>query len=81
MKNEIIKINDINNRQDYMSIDKKSVISSEGLILHVGDTVYHDGADGFDQGIINSFFINEESYDIIARTTMGEARISFLYTK
>jgi hypothetical protein len=81
MKNQIIEIKAITNRRDFMSIDKTVVLSAEGAFFHVGDTVYHEGAPEDESATINSFFINEESMDIIARTTKGEGRISFLYTK
>lgn len=68
----------VDDRQDYLSIDKKTAISAEGLILRVGETVYHDGTDN-ESATINEFSIDEESYDIIAHTNLGTARISFLY--
>lgn len=74
----IIDFKETDNRQDYISIDKKTVISSEGIILKIGDKVKHDSA-GNEIATIKKFTINKESYDIIAHTTKGTARISFLY--
>lgn len=73
-----IKFKNINDRQDYISIDKKTAISAEGEIFKVGNKVTHDGADFNEVAIINKFSINKKSYDIIAHTNLGTARISFL---
>ena len=64
-------------RQDYLNIDNSVAISSEGIIFKVGDTVGHEGADTI--GLISSFYRDEESFDIIARTNQGHGRISFMY--
>ena len=32
----------IKNRKDYLSVDKLTAISAEGVIFHVGDIVYHE---------------------------------------
>lgn len=74
----MIDFKEIDDRQDYISIDKKTVISSEGEILKIGSKVKHDSA-GDEIAIIKKFTIDKESYDIIAHTTKGTARISFLY--
>lgn len=74
-----IEFENVDDRQDYMSIDKNTAISSEGDIFHVGDIVFHEGANDDESAEILSFYINEETYDIIAVTTKGDARISFLY--
>jgi hypothetical protein len=68
---------DVEFRQDYLNIDKSVAISAEGDIFKVGDYVGHDGSEK--NAIINSFFINEETFDVMARTTEGIARISFMY--
>ena len=66
-------------KQDYLSIDKEYALSAEGTFFKVGDIVYHEGKNESETAIINSFSIDEESYDIIAHTDKGYARISFLY--
>jgi phage-related holin len=73
-----MKFKNLKHRKDFISIDKQTVISAEGDIFDIGDEVMHEG-DKTEKGKIQSFYINEESMDIIARTTMGTARISFLY--
>lgn len=82
MKDRIINQDniDIEFKQDYINIDKKVAISSEGIIFKEGDTVCHDGSEiEGETAIIHSFALDYESFDVIANTTRGSARISFLY--
>lgn len=65
-------------RQDYLNIDGSIAISAEGMIFKVGDTVAHQGG-GDSLGIISSFYKDEKSFDIIARTSQGHGRIAFMY--
>ena len=81
MKNQIIKIKDVKNRKDFISIDNKTVLSAEGQFFSIGDKVHHEGAPDDEEATIQSFSMNIESMDIQAKTTRGKARISFLYTK
>lgn len=64
-------------KQDYLNIDKSIAISCNGNIFKIGDVVGHEGSDKVAQ--IESFYINEESYDIMANTTEGFGRIAFMY--
>lgn len=74
-----VEFKEVRERQDYISIDRRTAISAEGEIFHVGDMVKHTGKDDNDTAIIESFTINEDSYDIEALTTKGRAKISFIY--
>lgn len=80
MGNETIEIKNILNRVDYISIDGKSALSSEGTFFKVGDKVYHEGDDKFILSEILSFYIDNKTVDIIAVTEAGDAKISFLYS-
>lgn len=68
---------EIKYRKDYISVDKQTVISAEGHILQVGDLVSHDDENA-GTAIINSFELEDKTNDIIAITTRGRARISYL---
>lgn len=68
---------DIDFKQDYLNIDKSVAISCNGDIFKIGDNVGHEGAEN--EAIINSFYIDQESFDVVARTTKGHGRIAFMY--
>lgn len=70
---------DVEFRQDYLNISKDTAISSEGVIFKIGDTVGHEGAEEGEVASITGFRIDTESYDIIADTSRGFGRISFMY--
>ena len=70
---------DVEFRQDYLNIAKDTAISSEGVIFKIGDTVGHEGAEEGEVAIISGFIIDKDSYDIIADTSKGFGRISFMY--
>lgn len=75
-----MEINDL--REDFINPIMTKAISSEGFIFEIGDEVYHEGSDeenGF--GVIESFKINQETNDVIASTTKGYGKISFMYKK
>lgn len=69
----------INDRQDYLSVDKTTAISSHEDIFHVGDVVHHDGAPDDETATIERFELDVEDNSILAYTTRGSAHISFLY--
>jgi hypothetical protein len=64
-------------RKDFLSCDRKTAISAEGDVFNIGDLVEHDGGDG--QSNILEFLVDEAGCDVFAQTTLGLARISFLY--
>lgn len=79
MKRETIDIKASDLRQDYISVDLTTVISSEGEIFKIGDKVIHNGDIQKNVGVIQLFDCNRETMDIIAITDRGKARICFLY--
>jgi hypothetical protein len=74
-----VVIKQIKYRKDYLSADKKTALSAEGSFFEVGDIVKHEGAPEDEVAQIITFSINWETQDIIAHTSRGEARISYLY--
>ena len=67
-------------KQDYLNINQDVAISAEGTIFKIGDNVCHQGSEiEGEEATIIGFRINAESYDIIADTTKGFGRISFMY--
>lgn len=68
-------------RVDFLSLDKKQAISAEGIVFNVGDTVYHESAPDNESAVINFFEVDENTMDVVAHTTLGTARIVFLYKK
>jgi NADH dehydrogenase FAD-containing subunit len=75
---DIIEL-ELENRKDFLSVDKLTAISSEGEIFNVGDNVKHEGDDEEKIGIISHFTLNEGSMDVVAHTEHGFGSISFLY--
>jgi hydroxymethylpyrimidine pyrophosphatase-like HAD family hydrolase len=69
----------VQNRKDFISVDKKTAISSSGDIFNVGDLVCHEGAKQDQVGTILKFVENQESNEVHAYTEYGWASISFLY--
>lgn len=69
---------ELKNRKDFLSVDKQTAISSEGMFFNIDDKVKHESA-GEQVATIESFSLNEETMDVIAQTNLGTARISFLY--
>ena len=65
-------------RIDYLSVDKQIALSAEGEFFKVGDIVKHE-SEGDDTATIESFFLNEETMDVLAQTNLGAARICFIY--
>lgn len=65
-------------RQDFINTSNTVVISAEGTLFKIGDTVCHEGSEiEGETAIIESFSTSVE--DITATTSKGKARISFLY--
>jgi len=75
----IIDFKNVNHRKDYLSVDMKTAISSEGSIFEVGEEVHHEGAEG--GSVIQYFVLDSKTMDVKAQTDKGWARISFLYKK
>jgi hypothetical protein len=73
-----IKFENSNHRKDFLSVDKQTAISAHGEIFDVGDVVKHQ-SEGDDTATISSFFLDEETMDVVAQTNLGTARICFLY--
>jgi hypothetical protein len=80
MKNRRInqELLDIEFKQDYLNVPQTVAISSEGVIFMIGDVVKHDD-DKKETAVITKFTVDTETIDVIAHTTKGIARISFLY--
>lgn len=79
---EEINFKNVYDRQDYLSVDETTAISSNGEIFHIGDVVKHeDNAVADQEATIISFSLNKETMDVIAQTERGTARISFIYKK
>ncbi len=76
-----IIISKVEFKQDYINIDQNVAISSEGTVFKIGDKVFHEGDSGDNIGIIEKFIINKITNDVMAYTTEGIGRISFLYHK
>lgn len=72
---------EIKNRKDYLSVDKLTAISAEGVIFHVGDVVYHEGDTENKPGTIQKFKLDIEDNSILAFTEHGFGHISFLFYK
>lgn len=66
-------------KQDYLNLDETIAISAEGTIFKIGDTVKHEGANENETAIITHFSKDLKSYDVIAHTSRGFGRISFMY--
>lgn len=75
----VIELRDPSLRQDYISMDHKTAISSEGVIFKIGDKVKHQGESEDETAFIKGFRLDYDSMDILAETTKGYAKISFLY--
>jgi NADH dehydrogenase FAD-containing subunit len=72
-----IKFDNVENRTDYLSVDKSKAISAHGEIFTVGDLVKHDDKEA-GTATIQSFAFDYESNDVIANTEKGSARICFI---
>ncbi len=75
-----MKIKNIDDRHDYLSVDGTRVLSCHGEFFHVGQEVKHEGADENEIGIIERFELDVEDNSILAYTTKGHGHIEFLYT-
>lgn len=72
-----IKFDNIENRTDYLSVDKTKAISAHGEIFTIGDLVQHEDTKA-GTSTIKSFSLDEESNDVKAHTEKGWARICFI---
>jgi hypothetical protein len=66
-------------RQDYLNLNHMVAISAEGTIFKVGDEVGHDGSEDGEMAVITHFSVDHKSWDVIAHTSKGWGRISFMY--
>jgi hypothetical protein len=66
-------------KEDFINLTKTKAISAEGNLFVIGDVVNHEDEKAPKNGKIAGFTINEDTYDVIAHTQHGEARISFLH--
>jgi hypothetical protein len=73
-----INFKEIKHKQDYLSVNKLTAISSNGEILEVGDLVEHDDKEA-GTATIQSFAFDYESNEVIANTEKGSAHISFIF--
>lgn len=74
----IIDFKEIEDRKDYLSVDKLTAISAEGELFRVGDVVKHESQKD-EEATITSFSLDEKTMDVIAQTNLGTARICFIY--
>lgn len=75
--NTIIDFQKIDNRKDFLSVDKLTAISAQGEIFTVGDLVEHDDENA-GQAIIKHFELDEKSNEVKAITDNGWAHICFI---
>jgi hypothetical protein len=75
--NHTIKFTDVENRTDYLSVDKTKAISAHGELFTVGDLVEHED-DKAGTATIESFVFDFETNDVVANTEKGSARICFI---
>ena len=67
-------------KQDYLNIGDTVAISSEGELFKIGDSVCHEGSENVgEEATITHFYRDTDSHDVIAHTTRGFGRISFMY--
>lgn len=74
---KLIKFNNVENKTDYLSVDKTKAISAHGEIFTIGDLVEHDDKEA-GTATIQSFAFDYESNDVVANTEKGSARICFI---
>jgi hypothetical protein len=74
---KIINFNNVENRIDYLSIDKYKAISAHGEIFTIGDLVEHEDKEA-GTATIQSFSLDYKSNDVVATTEKGSARICFI---
>lgn len=74
-----VDIKAIKFRQDYISVDTLTAISSEGEVFEVGDKVKHEGDPDNKVGTIESFHLDTVKNEVQAVTEHGLGSISFLY--
>lgn len=70
---------DLELRQNFLSVDKKIARDSYGTFFKVGETVGHEGTEGNETAVITSFEIDEESKEIKVFTTRGHCHLDFIY--
>jgi hypothetical protein len=71
-------MDNIEERQNFISVDKKIAIDSFGNRFSVGDEVSHESAPS-ESAIIERFEIDEVSEEVKAFTSKGWAHIDFLW--
>ena len=74
-----MKIKNIDNRHDYISVDGTRVLSCHGEFFHVGQKVLHEGDENNKIGIIEKFKLDVEDNSILAYTDQGYGHLAFLY--
>ena len=70
-------IKELENRQNYLSVDEKTAMSGNGDFFKIGEKVKHDGA-GEEQATIQSFICDKDRNEIRVNTDKGYAHIDFL---
>lgn len=68
---------DLELRQNFLSVSKKIARDSFGVYYKVGELVGHEGAE--DTAIIESFSIDKESEEIKVQTSKGHCHLDFLF--
>lgn len=67
---------DLELRQNFLSVSKKIARDSFGVYYKVGELVGHEGAE--DTAIIESFSVDEESEELKVHTSRGHCHLDFL---
>ena len=66
-------------KQNFLSVDKKIAMNSDGDYFRVGDIVHHEGAPEAETANILSFDIDIESEEVLVYTSRGTCHLDFIY--
>lgn len=70
---------DLELRQNFLSVNKKIARDSFGTFFKVGDTVGHEGTEGNETAIIERFEIDDDYEEVKVFTTRGHCHLDFIY--
>jgi hypothetical protein len=68
----------LNERQNFISVDRKMVLNSNNECFSIGESCGHEGADKNDYAIITAFEEDKEENEIKFHSNKGFGRIDFL---
>ena len=66
-------------RVNFISVDSKIAIDSDGVIFRIGDKVRHEGATANEIGVIEKFSIDEISEEVLVNTDKGFCHLDIIY--